>query len=76
MLVLVHIEDVPCRWLGAACLPGDLLTPSSDLLIVEAHPESEGLRDLAVQLEQILEESVVENTHLTELSPRTRSPSD
>ena len=67
MLVLVHIEDVPRRWLGAACLPGDLLTPSSDLLIVEAHPESEGLRDLAVQLEQILEESVVENTHLTEL---------
>ena len=68
MLGIIHIDNVTrlltrdlTRGLG---LPCDLLAPLSDLLIVEADPQPSWLVDLALQVEEIMEEGVVENTHL------------
>ena len=68
MLGIIHIDNVTrvltrdlTRGLG---LPCDLLAPLSDLLIVEAGPQLGWLMDLTLQVEEVMEEGVVENTHL------------
>ena len=61
VLLVVDIDDVPPR------LPRHLLAPCPDLVVVEAHPQSEGLGHLAVQVEEVLEESVVKDAHLAVL---------
>ena len=66
MLGAIHIDNVTrvlaqCLTLS---LPSDLLTSLPDLLIVEADPQPGWLLDLAVQVEQVVEQGVVENTHL------------
>ena len=68
MLGIIHIDNVTrvltrdlTRDLSQPC---DLLTSLSDLLIVEADPQLGWLMDLTLQVEEIMEEGVVENTHL------------
>ena len=62
MLLVVDIDNVSTR------LSRHLLAPGPDLVVVEAHPKSEWLGDLAVQVEQVLEESVVKDAHRAVLS--------
>ena len=66
MFGVLHTDNVPrvlTRDLGLS-LGRHLLTSLPDLLIVEAHPQPGWLADLALQVEQVVEERVVENTHL------------
>ena len=67
MLPIIHIDNVTrvlTRGLTPS-LPSDLLTSLPDLLVVDADPQPGGLGDVALQVEEIMEQRVLENTHLT-----------
>ena len=67
MLCIIHIDNVT-RVLALSStlpMPSDLLASLPNLLIVEADPQPGWLVYLTLQVEEIFEERVVENTHLT-----------